>query len=692
MDLHRPCQNTVNLHNLLLSAPNAPNDDIQEQQQLPPLRSSHSSSTSSPSSSMVHMQEPSNTIFKESSPGPTDLELELELGSTNNYSSHSHSHSHSYSHSHSHSHSYSRSQKQQAVVSDFLNSHIVTDENSKQPSSHHHQHQHQHLSTSPITINRNSLGAATSTAITGSSTVSTEHKYCYRHNPNIRCNRTADERKMTEIQKQLEKMPRRDQEAITHVWSIFSAAPNQHRSLILQGLLTQCCFPQLSMISQEVSQLIKIDFIETLPNELALKVLCYLDCQSLCNAAQVSTKWKKLADDDRVWKYMCEQHIDRKCPQCGWGLPLLAVKKLRQQETIKSRKRKIEEVEEEEDSLENLPPRLDDTKTKIISEKCKIQKQMRKTRPWKAVYSERYQVERNWRKGVYQIRPFLGHDDGVLCCQYDNGKLLMTGSYDKTIKIWNVETGELIRTLRGHTRGVKTLAFDEQKLISGGFDNTIKVWNYRTGDCISTYTGHEEGVTTVDFHDKVIVSGSADHTVKVWHVETRTCYTLRGHNGWVTCVKMDPKSGTIFSASEDSTIRIWDLETNKCLKTLGGIESNGHIGQIQSIIPFTVKDTLTTEVDDVVNSPSDQIHEEQADDDEPLDIPNLPTHLLSASLDNTIKLWDVKTGKCVRTQFGHIEGVWSIAADTFRIVSGAHDKLIKVWDLQTGNCMHTFGG
>ena len=69
-----------------------------------------------------------------------------------------------------------------------------------------------------------------------------------------------------------------------------------------------------------------------------------------------------------------------------------------------------------------------------------------------------------------------------------------------------------------------------------------------------------------------------------------------------------------------------------------------------------------------------------------------PTHLLSCGLDNTIKLWDVKTGKCIRTQFGHVEGVWDIAADNFRIISGSHDGSIKVWDLQSGRCMHTFNG
>ncbi|GMG19495.1 unnamed protein product [[Candida] boidinii] len=374
----------------------------------------------------------------------------------------------------------------------------------------------------------------------------TYHKFCYRHNPSVRCNKNVDEAKMTEIQKSLEKFPSRDQEAISHVWSIFSAAPNQHRNLILRGLLSQCCFPQLSLISQEVSELIKIDFIEALPNEISLKILCYLDCQSLCNAAQVSTKWKELADDDRVWRYMCEQHIDRKCPQCGWGLPLLAVKRLREN----YKKRKLQEAEKTNNG-NLIPPPLEES-----IKKPKIVKPIRKTRPWKSVYSERFKIERNWRKGIYKVKIFKGHKDGVNCIQYDNNtNLMMTGSYDGTVKIWNCITGDLIRTLEGHTKGVKALVFDEQKLITGAMDSYIKVWNYRTGQCISTYAGHEESVLSVDFHDKVIVSGSADKTVKVWHVDTRTCYTLRGHTDWVTSVKIHPQSCTIYSASDDLTVR-----------------------------------------------------------------------------------------------------------------------------------------
>lgn len=503
------------------------------------------------------------------------------------------------------------------------------------------------------------------------------HKYCYRHNPEIACNKQADAVKMKAIQKELEKLPSRDQEAISHVWSIFSAAPHSHRSLILRGLLTQCCFPQLSTISQEINQLIRIDFIATLPMEISLKILCYLDCKSLCNAAQVSQKWKELADDDRVWHHMCEQHIDRKCPNCGWGLPLMYMKRAR-----------------ENCSETSGPP-------------SKKRKGEFKKRPWKSVYSERYQLEKNWRNGSYSIRQFNGHKDGIACLQF-NRKYLMSGSYDATVKIWNVETGECFKTLTGHSKGVRSLAFDSQKLITGGLDSTVKVWNYHTGKCIATYRGHEDAVSSVDFSNKTIVSGSADCTVKVWHVDSRTCFTLRGHSDCVNCVKIHQPSNTVCSASDDTTVKLWDLNTNQCVRVFGGIENNGHVGQVETVIPFIysggdlIEDANESEPE--LADPNSRslsstgnlggINDSSEDQPEMPPLPenaNYPTHLLTSSLDNTIKLWDVKTGKCIRTQFGHIEGVWSISADIFRIVSGAHDRLVKVWDLQDGKCLHTFG-
>ena len=82
-------------------------------------------------------------------------------------------------------------------------------------------------------------------------------------------------------------------------------------------------------------------------------------------------------------------------------------------------------------------------------------------RPWKSVYSERFKLEKNWRKGTHTIKTFTGHSDGVTCLQF-NRKYLMTGSYDTTIKIWKIDSGECVKTLTGHTKGVRALVFDNQ--------------------------------------------------------------------------------------------------------------------------------------------------------------------------------------------------------------------------------------
>lgn len=480
-------------------------------------------------------------------------------------------------------------------------------------------------------------------------------RFCYRHNPDVQSSPTRtdcykqDLKRFKDVNDQISKLPMAQQSEVHHVVSTYTKSNDKVRKLILDGILTGSCFPQLSYVSSEVQKMIKIDFISTLPMELSLKILCYLDCQSLCNAARVCRRWQVLANDDKVWYRMCEQHIDRKCPNCGWGLPLLHMKRARTPQ--KSR--------------------------------CGASG----TTPWKVIYRDRFKVESNWRKGNCLIREFKGHMDGVLALQF-NTRLLFTGSYDSTIAIWDLCKGRLVRRLSGHNDGVKTLYFDEQKLITGSLDKTIRVWNYLTGECISTYRGHTDSVLSVDSYKKIIVSGSADKTVKVWHVESRTCYSLRGHTEWVNCVKLHPKSFLCFSCSDDTTIRMWDIRTNACLRVF-----RGHVGQVQKVVPLTIIDSENLVVDDRAEDDVEGVQDSNEDQENTLN-ENLPypTHLLSCSLDNTIKLWDIKKGYCIRTQFGHVEGVWDVAADNFRIVSGSHDGKVKVWDLQSGKCIHTFQG
>jgi len=122
----------------------------------------------------------------------------------------------------------------------------------------------------------------------------TSTKFCYRHRPDLKCRRQVNEPSMEQLQNELASLSQSDQQAISHVWSLFSASPAKHRNLMLQGILSQCCFPQLSFISANVRDLIKIDFLSALPAELGFKILCYLDTHH-------SAKLLKSARDGAAW-------------------------------------------------------------------------------------------------------------------------------------------------------------------------------------------------------------------------------------------------------------------------------------------------------------------------------------------------------------------------------------------------------
>jgi F-box and WD-40 domain protein MET30 len=519
-----------------------------------------------------------------------------------------------------------------------------------------------------------------------------------------------------------------------------------------------CCFSQLSLLSEQLAHLIRIDPLTILPREVCLKILGNLDATSLCRAAQVNRRWKALADDDVLWRGICEQHIGQKCLKCGWGLPVLEKKRklglrstspcVEGSETFPSTqvslKRRIADVHDitsaappikrqrstpdpfySSSSTSNAimspplgPSSLSDTTGLDDARAPDRQDGVAHKRPWKDVYSERMTVERNWRRGRCTVRTLTGHTDGVMCLQFNETMtcpafpVLITGSYDRTVRVWNMDTGEELRCLKGHSRAVRALQFDDAKLITGSMDHTLKVWDWRRGVCIRTLRGHTEGVVCLNFDSNVLASGGVDTTIKVWNLRTGSAFTLRGHSDWVNAVLLwdsNPNnrfssrpsslfdlssthssgSGTqaggeidagkmLFSASDDGTIRLWDLTLRSCLRVM-----SGHMGQVQSMKLLAAaecnEDTRDVDSDDVssgTNTPTGLSTQSQL----LIQPPSQPTQpiLISGSLDNTIKLWDIETGKAVRTLFGHIEGVWGVASDKLRLVSGSHDRTIKV--------------
>ena len=252
------------------------------------------------------------------------------------------------------------------------------------------------------------------------------------------------------------------------------------------------------------------------------------------------------------------------------------------------------------------------------------------------------------------------HDDPVWSVSFSpDGKTLASGSIDKTIKLWDVETGKQITTLLGHDDFVLSVSFspDGKTLTSGSVDKTIKLWDVETQKQITTLSKHDDSVLSVSFSadGKTLASGSTDKTIKLWDVETQQeITTLPGHNHSVISVSFSADGKTLASGSIDKTIKLWDVETQQEITTL-------------------------PEHDDEVFSISFS--------------PNGKT-LASSSRDGTIKLWDVETGAEITTLPGQDDHILSVSfgPDGKTLASGSTDKTIKLWDLETGEEITTLPG
>jgi WD40 repeat protein len=294
-----------------------------------------------------------------------------------------------------------------------------------------------------------------------------------------------------------------------------------------------------------------------------------------------------------------------------------------------------------------------------------------------------------------------------------NGEILISGSEDKTIKLWNAKTGECLQTLQGHANWIKSIAFspDGRLFASGSFDQTVKLWDAQTGDCLSTLQAHASTVTAVAFSPdgQKLVSSSYDQTVKLWDVKTGQCIrTLHGHSNRVWSAAFSPNGQLIASGGDDHAAKLWDVETGHCIKTWKGhtnavldfslntaqsVLASGHEDQTIKLWNLKTGQILkilqghTNRVWSVAFSPTPinlQPDSKRAK----------KTVLASGSADRTIKLWNWQTEQCLQTLKGHTSWVWAIAfsPNSQLLASGSYDQTVRLWEVQTGKCIRVMQG
>jgi WD40 repeat protein len=272
-----------------------------------------------------------------------------------------------------------------------------------------------------------------------------------------------------------------------------------------------------------------------------------------------------------------------------------------------------------------------------------------------------------------KVRTMAGHQSDVTCLAITpDGHFAVSGSTDKTVKVWNLAVGKEIRSLEGHKDQVSCIAItpDGSFAVSGSEDNTLKVWELAIGKEVRSLHGHTSRVSGVAItpDGRFVVSGSADSTSKVWELATgKEVRTLKGHKDRVSCIAITPDGRFVVSGSDDTTLKVWNLATGKEVRTFEGHKSGVSCVAITPDGCFAVSGADSNIID------NDEFFSASGTGSLVFD-------------HNALKVWNLATGQEVRSLDGHDGLMFCIAItpDGRFAVTGCDDKTLKVWELATG--------
>jgi WD40 repeat protein len=289
-----------------------------------------------------------------------------------------------------------------------------------------------------------------------------------------------------------------------------------------------------------------------------------------------------------------------------------------------------------------------------------------------------------------------GHSGPVTAVAFaPNGRTLISGSVDRTLKIWDASSGQALKTLSGDTEAISSVAYlpNGKRIVSGSFDRSVVIWDADTGEAIRTLRSEQTyswevppavWSVAVSPDGTRIVSGSADSNIKVWSAATgELLRVLHGHSDVVTSVAYFPNGKMVVSGSKDGTVRIWDADTWQNLQMF-----TNQTGQILSVAvapdgkriaasgnanSVSIWNVTTGQQARTLVSESSILNAVQFSAD--------GKYLYAAGSNNNVMMWDAQGGQFQHALTGHSAAVRSLAVapEGHRLASGSDDKTVDIW-------------